>query len=110
VNDDPFSHILLPHAPQLPLVISLCKIGVSGEWILDASSDEEECMSMRVALAVNPSGELCGMSKSGIGTINLQAIENIIAHATDMGVQLNHRLMQAIKADEKRSASTTTHK
>lgn len=107
VNDDPFSHILLPHASQLPLLISLCKIGVDGEWILDASAEEEECMSMRVALAVNPRGEVCGMNKSGIGTINLQAIENIIAHACEMGVQLHHRLTLAIKADEKKSTKSS---
>lgn len=67
-------------------------------------------MSMRVALAVNPQGELCGINKSGIGTINLHALENIIAHATEMGVQLNRKLMHAIQADEKRNGSKTAHK
>lgn len=108
MTDDPFSRILLPRATQLPLLISLCKIG--GEWILDPSSDEEECTSMRVALAVNPRGQLCGVNKSGVGTINLQAIEAIVAHATDMAVQLNQRLMAAVAEEEERNTKLTAHK
>lgn len=97
VNDDPFSNIPLPGASRLPLTVTLCKIGGANEWIIDATADEEQCSSMRLTLSLSPSGRMCGLSKGGVGTINLQALDAIMAHAAALGVQLNNMLTNEVK-------------
>jgi exosome complex component RRP42 len=97
VNDDPFSNIPLPGASRLPLTVTLCKIGGANEWIIDATADEEQCSTMRLTLSLSPSGRMCGLSKGGVGTINLQALDAIMAHAAALGVQLNKLLTNEVK-------------
>jgi len=99
VNDDPFSHVALPGVSRLPLAITLSKVAVghAGEWILDATSDEEQCSSVRLTLSLTPEGRLAGMSKGGVGTLNLAALDAIMAHAAPLGVQLNKIIQQQVQ-------------
>lgn len=97
VNDDPFAHEPLAYASRLPLALTLVKIGGAQEWIMDATSDEEQCASMRLTLSLDGLGRMMGLSKSGVGTINLLALESIMAHASQLGVQLNKMLVEEVK-------------
>lgn len=97
VNDDPFAHEPLAYASRLPLALTLVKIGGAQEWIMDATSDEEQCASMRLTLSLDGAGRMLGLSKSGVGTINLPALESIMAHASQLGVQLNKMLVEEVK-------------
>jgi exosome complex component RRP42 len=98
VNDDPFSHLPLPHVARLPLAITLSKVavGTQSEWIIDATSDEEQCSSVRLTLSLAPDGRMCGLSKSGVGTLQLPALDAIMAHASQLGVQLNKLLADEV--------------
>ena len=121
VNDDPFAHEPLAYASRLPLALTLVKIGGAQEWIMDATSDEEQCASMRLTLSLDGGGRMLGLSKSGVGTINLPALESIMAHASQLGVQLNKMLVEEVKRgggvlgdgaaddDEEQTNTTTTH-
>ena len=97
VNDDPFSHVPLAHASRLPLAVTLAKIGGAEEWIIDATADEEQCASMKLTLSLDPKGNMCGLSKAGVGTINLPALDAIMAHAAALGVQLNKLLVEEVR-------------
>ncbi len=98
VNDDPFSHTPLPGVSRLPLAVTLCKVAVqnAGEWIIDATSDEEQCSSVRLTLSLSPDGRLCGVSKGGVGTLHLAALDAIMAHAAPLGVQLNKIIQEEV--------------
>lgn len=97
---------------RVPLCISLCKIGnaaetaaavgaspLSGEWIIDPTAEEEQCMSLRLTLAVSPRGQLCALLKGGVGTVSLHAMESITQHATALAMQLDRQLMDAIRKE-----------
>jgi len=120
VNDDPFSHKPLPGVARLPLAITLYKVSVQSgsEWILDATSEEEQCSSVRLTLSLSPEGRLCGVSKAGVGTLQLAALEAIMAHAAALGVQLNKLIRDEVrratgadveKEEEGKGAKTQQH-
>jgi exosome complex RNA-binding protein Rrp42 (RNase PH superfamily) len=124
VNDDPFSHLPLAGVARLPLAITLSKVAVGhaapsaaasssspsvvggAEWILDATSDEEQCSSVRLTLSLSPEGRLAGLSKGGVGTINLQALDAIMAHAAPLGVQLHKLIQQQVNKSKGIHAAT----
>lgn len=115
VNDDPFSHIPLPYVERIPLAVTLSKVamGSQSEWLIDASSDEEQCISVRLTLSLAPDGRMCGLSKSGVGTLQLPALDAIMAHASQLGVQLNKLLAEEVRRGrgdgEDEAASANAH-
>lgn len=85
VNDDPYESLPFDYS-KVPIIISLTKIGTC--FVVDASAEEEVCMSTRLAIGINQEGNLCGMEKTGPGGIAPTALLDMLKCAGQVGKQL----------------------
>jgi exosome complex component RRP42 len=74
---------LLAGASQIPICVTLNQIGE--RHVIDASSIEEECASVQVAVMVGRDGKLCGMQKTGSGCINPSRLIAMVNTARQVG-------------------------
>lgn len=92
VDGDPWKATKLPFT-EFPVCVSLSKIGSC--FIVDATEDEDACMATRLAVAVNESGDVCGVHKTGPGGLSPAAMQEIIKVARTVGMQLHGTLKKA---------------
>lgn len=85
VNDDPYECIPVNYT-ALPVCVSLTKIG-SG-FVVDATDEEEMCMTTRLSVAINQEGNVCGMEKTGPGGIAPAALLDMLKCASHVGKRL----------------------
>eukprot|EP00002_Diphylleia_rotans_P015453 TRINITY_DN2999_c0_g1_i1.p1 TRINITY_DN2999_c0_g1~~TRINITY_DN2999_c0_g1_i1.p1 ORF type:complete len:289 (-),score=53.73 TRINITY_DN2999_c0_g1_i1:43-909(-) len=79
---------------NLPISVSTTKIGK--RFVVDSVRDEEYFMDGRLLVAVNPSGDVCFMQKSGNGSMEPTEIVDMIQSARRIAVQLIPQLDKAI--------------
>lgn len=60
VDDDP-EHATRLDVSGVPVTLSVCRLGSA--CVVDPTADEEECAAAVVAVAVDASGAVCGISK-----------------------------------------------
>jgi len=94
VSDDPFDAKPLATIENLPITVSLTKIG-SG-FVVDATAEEEQCMAACLSVSVNNKGKICGMHKTGPGGISPTALQEMIKCGRRIGLELLSRLDVAI--------------
>lgn len=82
---------------HLPLGLSFVELG--GRFVLDATKHEEACSGCRVAVAVNCSGQFCGVVQAG-GLVALKPpqLDALFAAALAAAPSLFAGLQQAIEA------------
>mmetsp|Transcript_34324 Transcript_34324/g.45394 ORF Transcript_34324/g.45394 Transcript_34324/m.45394 type:complete len:297 (+) Transcript_34324:199-1089(+) len=79
---------------NLPVSITLSKVG--RHWVVDASMEEESCVAARVVVAVNCEGKVCGIYKSGDGTVALQDMPSLVHRASQTSAQIFKTLKEVI--------------
>lgn len=97
VDGDPWKATKLP-ITDFPVCVSLSKIGSC--FIVDATEDEDVCMSTRLAVAVGESGDVCGVQKTGPGGLSPAAMQEMIKVARTVGIQLHATLQKACHPHE----------
>jgi len=85
VNDDPYECQSIDYT-KLPVIVSLTKIGSS--FIIDATAEEEVCMSTRLSVGINQEGNVCGMEKNGPGGVAPTTLLDMLKCASYVGKQL----------------------
>ncbi|PRP78928.1 hypothetical protein PROFUN_13304 [Planoprotostelium fungivorum] len=85
VSDDPESFTRID-VSDIPISVTFCKIG-SG-YVVDASIEEESCMSVRTTVGVNKKGNICTLQKGGHGSIDPTTMYQMIASAKKIGMRL----------------------
>jgi len=94
VSDDPYESKPLASIENLPITVSLTKIG-SG-FVVDATAEEEQCMAACLSISVNKKGRICGMHKTGPGGISPSALQEMIKCGRHIGLELLAKLDIAI--------------
>mmetsp|Transcript_17972 Transcript_17972/g.26935 ORF Transcript_17972/g.26935 Transcript_17972/m.26935 type:complete len:287 (+) Transcript_17972:1-861(+) len=94
VSDDPYetTKLALYHPP---VTVSLTKIG--GQFVVDASAEEEACMSAQVTFGVTKDGQICSTSKTGIGGISVKVLTTMMKVASSKGKGLIEKIDKMIK-------------
>ncbi|KAF9564002.1 Exosome complex component RRP42 [Mortierella alpina] len=82
---------------DMPLCVTLNKIGA--RHIVDASPLEELCTEAKLVVAVNRSGELCGLQKGNDGGIEPSLLLEMIQSGKTMGQSLIKQLDASIKKE-----------
>eukprot|EP00471_Norrisiella_sphaerica_P010415 CAMPEP_0184493850 /NCGR_PEP_ID=MMETSP0113_2-20130426/27128_1 /TAXON_ID=91329 /ORGANISM="Norrisiella sphaerica, Strain BC52" /LENGTH=256 /DNA_ID=CAMNT_0026879311 /DNA_START=197 /DNA_END=967 /DNA_ORIENTATION=- len=94
VSDDPYETTdLVLH--KVPIIVSLTKIG--GSFVVDATAEEEACMSAKVTFAVDGDGKICSSSKSGIGGLSKAILVKMMGTAGETGQLLVAKLKDKIE-------------
>jgi exosome complex component RRP42 len=98
LSDDPCDVISLASWDhKLPVFVSIVKIGSA--FIVDATDAEEQCLSAKLCVAVNPQGVICSTTKTGPGSISPTTALEMIRTAKSIGLfvirKLNSTLSQS---------------
>lgn len=89
-------------AAQWPLCVTLCKVGA--HFITDPMLEEELCMTAQMSVAVDPSGNVCGVQKSGTGAIDMREMQSMVDEACARSKELFKELQAALQLQRKRDA------
>ncbi|KAI9325882.1 ribosomal protein S5 domain 2-type protein [Zopfochytrium polystomum] len=73
---------VLAGVENVPAVVTLHKIG--SRYVVDPSYLEELCADARLTVAVNKKGNLCGLEKGGMGSMNAGLLLELIGAAKSM--------------------------
>ncbi|KAG0354020.1 ribosomal protein S5 domain 2-type protein [Gamsiella multidivaricata] len=95
VLDDAEDTDIVDGREDMPICVTLNKIGA--RHIVDASPLEELCTEARLAIAVNRSGELCGLQKGQDGGIEPSLLLEMIQFGKTTGQTLIKQLDAKIK-------------
>eukprot|EP00343_Euplotes_focardii_P012122 CAMPEP_0205830164 /NCGR_PEP_ID=MMETSP0206-20130828/40257_1 /ASSEMBLY_ACC=CAM_ASM_000279 /TAXON_ID=36767 /ORGANISM="Euplotes focardii, Strain TN1" /LENGTH=277 /DNA_ID=CAMNT_0053133553 /DNA_START=56 /DNA_END=889 /DNA_ORIENTATION=+ len=98
VSNDPFDAVPLSIKHELPVFVSMTKIGQC--FIVDATAEEESCMAGRVTAAVDSEGNICGINKTGAGGTTRETLADMLQCAQRVGKELNQTLFTLLKAEE----------
>lgn len=93
VPDDPADCATLS-LPQAPILLSLNKAGDS--YIVDASLEEENCVSSSVIVGVMRGGVVVMVRKDGVEGLESKKLSNITQTASRIGGALNEKLLEAL--------------
>jgi len=99
VSDDPFESKPLVGVDKIPVTVSLAKIG-SG-FVVDATAEEEQCMSACLSLSVNKGGQICGIHKAGPGGISPTALQEMLKCGRRLGQELLTKLESLLTKKER---------
>ncbi|ORY01413.1 ribosomal protein S5 domain 2-like protein [Basidiobolus meristosporus CBS 931.73] len=83
---------------QIPIAVTLNKIG--SRYIVDASPLEELCTDARLTVAVNQSGNLCGVQKSGEGSIEPSLLLEMVQTGKTVGQSMIQQLNKKLEREE----------
>ncbi|KAG9072052.1 Exosome complex component RRP42 [Linnemannia hyalina] len=97
VLDDAEDTEVVEGREDMPICITLNKIGA--RHIVDASPLEELCTEAKLVVAVNRSGELCGLQKGQDGGIEPSLLLEMIQFGKTLGQTLIKQLDAKIKAE-----------
>ncbi|KAF8944255.1 Exosome complex component RRP42 [Haplosporangium gracile] len=97
VLDDAEDTEVVEGREDMPICVTLNKIGA--RHIVDASSLEELCTEAKLVVAVNRSGELCGLQKGQDGGIEPSLLLEMIQFGKTLGQTLIKQLDAKIKAE-----------
>eukprot|EP00762_Andalucia_godoyi_P001291 ANDGO_04835.mRNA.1 Putative exosome complex exonuclease RRP42 len=84
-------------ASNVPICVTLSKLGSVS--IVDATVDEEVCVSAKVHVAVSPSGQVCALQKAGSGGMQPELFEKMVHDAKNIGVRLTGLLHKTLALD-----------
>jgi len=98
VTDDP-EKIWKLNVENTPICISFCKIGPG--YIVDATIEEELCMSLRLTVGVNKKGNICTVQKGAYGGLDPSSMYEMLNHARKIGQQLIEKLDKSLIEEEK---------
>ncbi|KAI9190143.1 hypothetical protein H9P43_001576 [Blastocladiella emersonii ATCC 22665] len=97
ILDDPSAARPVPGADQLPLCVTVNKIG--HRHVLDATALEEQVASARLHVFATPNGNVTHIQKSGRGGIEPALLRDMSSVGRRAAVQLHHRLAEALKRE-----------
>ncbi|KAF9934795.1 Exosome complex component RRP42 [Linnemannia zychae] len=97
VLDDAEDTDIVEGRENMPICVTLNKIGA--RHIVDASPLEELCTEAKLVVAVNRSGELCGLQKGQDGGIEPSLLLEMIQFGKTLGQTLIKQLDAQIKAE-----------
>ncbi|KAK9768277.1 hypothetical protein K7432_001192 [Basidiobolus ranarum] len=83
---------------HIPIAVTLNKIG--SRYIVDASPLEELCTEARLTVAVNQSGNLCGVQKSAEGSIEPSLLLEMVQTGKTVGQALIGQLKKKLEREE----------
>lgn len=95
VSDDP-SDVIALECENVPLCVTLAQIGPY--FILDATQEEENCMSAGLLVGVDPKGEVCGLHTLGLGAFPSIDLVEMLRVARRVGLALNAQLASILSA------------
>ncbi|KAI9994226.1 hypothetical protein PInf_016794 [Phytophthora infestans] len=102
VDTDPAAGKLMM-AQQWPICVTLSKIG--DYFITDPLQEEELCTTAQMSVAVNPDGNVCGVQKSGNGSIEMEEMQQMIDEACARSKDLFKLLQKALLEQRARDAN-----
>ncbi|KAI9472368.1 MAG: ribosomal protein S5 domain 2-type protein [Benjaminiella poitrasii] len=85
---------------NLPVTVSLYKIGE--RYVIDPTSLEELCSQLTLTVSVNRFGQVCGIKKSGGGSLEPTLLNEMITTATTLAKPLIEQLDAKLAEDEKK--------
>jgi exosome complex component RRP42 len=91
---------------NVPIAITLTKIG--SRFIVDSTLEEEQCMGVRLVVAVNQKASLCSIQMGGHGGIEPTSLTEMLQTAQRLGIQIIDGLDKALKEEEKLLAQRPT--
>uniref|UniRef100_A0AAV1V481 Ribosomal RNA-processing protein 42 n=1 Tax=Peronospora matthiolae TaxID=2874970 RepID=A0AAV1V481_9STRA len=93
VETDPAAGKLM-RAEQWPICVTLSKIGDC--FVTDPLQEEELCTTAQMSVAVDPEGSVCGVQKSGTGSIEIEEMQQMIDEACARSKELFKLLQEAL--------------
>ncbi|ESN92713.1 hypothetical protein HELRODRAFT_108114 [Helobdella robusta] len=97
LSDDPYDCFRLD-VSRAPCIVTLNK--VLDKYIVDASLEEETCISSRIILGVQPDGTVTGLKKDGQSGINPTHLIEVTKMGVSIGLELNKKLTKALLEEE----------
>ncbi|XP_042907670.1 exosome complex component RRP42 [Parasteatoda tepidariorum] len=97
ISDDPYDVFSLD-VTNLPILITLYRIG--GEFIVDATAEEESCCIAKLVLAVSPK-EVVRMKQIGeSGSIHIESVQDAIEMGQAKGTVFQKQLMEFLHSEK----------
>ena len=90
VDGDVMHAFTPPGAKDCPITVTLCRLGKN--MVMDCRTEEEICASAKVSVSVDTSGRICGVHKSGEGSMPFRQISEV----TKMAVALSGKLFEGL--------------
>jgi len=81
---------------NVPICITFTKIGPN--YVVDANLEEELCMSVRLTVAVNKKGNICGIQKGGHGGLEPSSMYEMLSSARKVGQQILDKIDSNLKS------------
>ncbi|GIY81226.1 exosome complex component RRP42 [Caerostris darwini] len=97
VSDDPYDVFSL-NVSQLPLMVTLHRVG--SEFIIDATSEEEECSICKLVLAVSPEETVMMKLIGGSGSLHIGSIETGIEVGQEFGKKLQKSFGESLEKEK----------
>lgn len=88
IEVDEATLMLLKHADDAPVAVTLSCVGGHGIYLADATSEEERCATAALTVGVNKAGKACGAVCGGSGGVGLVVIEQMFRDAVSIGVDV----------------------
>lgn len=102
LSDDLDAATPVPGWELVPVGITLCKIGgSSNKFIVDPNLVETVVSDFKLLLAVNKDGKICGMVKTGSGSVNAKLMTDMITAGKTLGMGMVKKLHAYLKEEEK---------
>ncbi|KAI8073074.1 ribosomal protein S5 domain 2-type protein [Gongronella butleri] len=83
---------------QSPVSVTLYKVGE--RYIVDPTILEELCAQVILSVGVNKDGQLCGMQKSGLGSLDPSLVSEMVQSATQLALPLIKKLDTKLHEDQ----------
>ena len=91
------SSVLMPFdASAVPLCVTVARIG--DHYVVDPTATEERVMGARLIVGVTPRGTVCGLHKTGRGSLPPSALSSMIAIAQTTAEHLFTELDEGMRA------------
>jgi exosome complex component RRP42 len=98
LSDNPNDFISIP-TKNFPISITFAKI--NNDFIIDPNMEEESCISSKLTVAINSSGNICSIQKGGLNKgFSFIEIQKILKSAKNIGMDLIEKLDEKIEKDK----------
>jgi exosome complex component RRP42 len=103
--DEESTDVKYINTSQVPVCVTFNKIG--NAYVVDASLQEELCMSSRLTVSIDRGGVVCSIQKGGSGGVNPSLLSEMLNTARRVGVEVINKMDQALKHEQQQSGKRT---
>jgi exosome complex RNA-binding protein Rrp42 (RNase PH superfamily) len=90
VDGDIWKATTPPGAKECPVAVTISRLGKQS-LVMDVNKDEEACSSAKVSVSVDINGNICGVQKTGEGSMPFRQLQSVTESAASVARSLFER-------------------